>query len=286
MSAPAPASTSPTVVRSQSTSSRPPRAAPSDLPHRTRSAAVRSSTSSQPPAQAHYSHSKTPSYDRRPPSNYAALDSVARRDFEASNAARMPSRREPSSERSQERSSTASRTESTRRHSRNPSSSAHQQESVDMMRTPMREGAADSSQQHATGTHGPTAAAQPRRRTTIATPTGQWALGKTIGAGSMGKVKLAKNMETGEQVINFEHGHWPDKPNPCAKLLMTRAGCRQDCPETLDGGTSQQPGNGESRPFEGNPNSSRGRHCQPGEPSIRLRDARRGPDYLPLVHAV
>lgn len=40
----------------------------------------------------------------------------------------------------------------------------------------------------------------PRRRTTVSTPTGQWALGKTIGAGSMGKVKLAKNMETGEQV--------------------------------------------------------------------------------------
>jgi hypothetical protein len=35
----------------------------------------------------------------------------------------------------------------------------------------------------------------------ISTPTGQWALGKTIGAGSMGKVKIAKNMETGEQVI-------------------------------------------------------------------------------------
>lgn len=34
----------------------------------------------------------------------------------------------------------------------------------------------------------------------ITTPSGQWALGKTIGAGSMGKVKLAKNMETGEQV--------------------------------------------------------------------------------------
>jgi hypothetical protein len=70
---------------------------------------------------------------------------------------------------------------------------------------------ADDSSQHATGTHAtgthatgthatPTAAAQPRRRTTITTPTGQWALGKTIGAGSMGKVKLAKNMETGEQV--------------------------------------------------------------------------------------
>lgn len=217
MSAPVPASTSPTVVRSQSTSSRPPRAAPSDLPHRTRSAAVRSSTSSQPPPQGHYYHSKTPSYDRRPPSNYAALESVARRDFEASNVARMPSRREPSSERSQDRSSTASRTESTRKHSRNPSSSAHQRESVDMMATPMREGAADFSQ-HATGAHGPTAASQPRRRTSITTPTGQWALGKTIGAGSMGKVKLAKNMETGEQVINSEHGHRPD---PCAKLLTT-----------------------------------------------------------------
>lgn len=41
---------------------------------------------------------------------------------------------------------------------------------------------------------------QPKRRTMISTPTGQWALGKTIGAGSMGKVKIAKNIETGEQV--------------------------------------------------------------------------------------
>lgn len=41
---------------------------------------------------------------------------------------------------------------------------------------------------------------QSKRRTTITTSSGQWALGKTIGAGSMGKVKLAKNLETGEQV--------------------------------------------------------------------------------------
>jgi hypothetical protein len=62
------------------------------------------------------------------------------------------------------------------------------------------ERAADSSQ-HATGTQSSQpSSSQPRRRTTITTPTGQWALGKTIGAGSMGKVKLAKNMETGEQV--------------------------------------------------------------------------------------
>lgn len=34
----------------------------------------------------------------------------------------------------------------------------------------------------------------------ITTPSGNWALGKTIGAGSMGKVKIARNLETGEQV--------------------------------------------------------------------------------------
>lgn len=197
MSAPASASISPTVVRSQSTASRPPRAAPSDQPHRTRSVAVRSSNSSQPPPQTQYSHSKTPSHDRRPPSNHAALESVARRDFEASNVARMPSRRDPSSERSQERPSTSTRTESSRKHQRNPSSQARQRGSIDMAGTAAPDRAADLSR-HATGA--PPASAQPRRRTTITTPTGQWALGKTIGAGSMGKVKLAKNMETGEQV--------------------------------------------------------------------------------------
>ncbi|KAK3672585.1 Serine/threonine-protein kinase [Recurvomyces mirabilis] len=39
-----------------------------------------------------------------------------------------------------------------------------------------------------------------RRRTTIDATTGHWDLGKTIGAGSMGKVKLARNKATGEQV--------------------------------------------------------------------------------------
>ncbi|KAI9673796.1 MAG: serine/threonine-protein kinase KIN2 [Trizodia sp. TS-e1964] len=38
------------------------------------------------------------------------------------------------------------------------------------------------------------------RRTTISAASGHWALGKTIGAGSMGKVKLAKRLEGGEQV--------------------------------------------------------------------------------------
>lgn len=46
----------------------------------------------------------------------------------------------------------------------------------------------------------PSSGSSNRRRTTITGPSGQWALGKTIGAGSMGKVKLAKKIETGEQV--------------------------------------------------------------------------------------
>ncbi|KAJ5097079.1 hypothetical protein N7456_007800 [Penicillium angulare] len=198
MSAPAPASKTPAVARSQSTSSRPShRPQTSDLPHRTRSVAVRSSNGSQPPSQSQHSHSKSSSHDRRPPSNHAALETIARRDFEASNAQKMPSsRREPSSERSQERPTTAGRTESTRRHQRNSSTQGHQRESVDMARNAAADRAADPSQ----SATAPTAPAQPRRRTTITTPTGQWALGKTIGAGSMGKVKLAKNMETGEQV--------------------------------------------------------------------------------------
>lgn len=39
-----------------------------------------------------------------------------------------------------------------------------------------------------------------RSRTTVPAPSGNWVLGKTIGAGSMGKVKLARKLETGEEV--------------------------------------------------------------------------------------
>lgn len=219
------ASTSNTpVVRSHSTSSRPSRA-PSDLPHRTRSVAVRSSNTSQPPVPTHSSHSKSSSQDRRPPSNHGALENAARRDYEASNIARVPSRREPSADRSQERPSTA-RTETARRHQRNPSSQSRQRESIDMT-----SGSTAQEPSHAaTGTAAPTAAAAPRRRTTITTPTGQWALGKTIGAGSMGKVKLAKNTETGEQVRVFYLRRFYSA-NP---ILTTVAGCGQNRATAFD----------------------------------------------------
>ncbi|CEO58803.1 Putative Serine/threonine protein kinase [Penicillium brasilianum] len=170
--------------RTASTSSRPSRpAAQSELPHRTRSVAVRSSNSSQPPPQTHYAHSKAPSQDHRPPANYAALDSIARQDVDAK------SRRDRDV--SAERPATA-RTESTRRHHQRTSSTQPRE-------TELASG--ETAQAPAPGTHGQSnAPAQPKRRTTITTPTGNWALGKTIGAGSMGKVKLAKNIETGEQV--------------------------------------------------------------------------------------
>lgn len=43
-----------------------------------------------------------------------------------------------------------------------------------------------------------------KSRTTIPAATGNWILGKTIGAGSMGKVKLARKAEGGEQVSYME----------------------------------------------------------------------------------
>ncbi|KAJ9399281.1 hypothetical protein DTO282F9_3904 [Paecilomyces variotii] len=191
-------SPSPAVVRSHSTSSRshshhhhPPPS--SDLPHRTRSVATR-----PPPSYTtshhHRSNSRSGSYDRRSAADPAALDNVARRDFETSNVARPPSsRRDPSRDRSQERPPSVYRNGS---HHRNSSRQSYPRKSVDMAAAgPVATEAAMPSAPPV-----PANATQPRRRTTITTPTGHWALGKTIGAGSMGKVKIAKNMETGEQV--------------------------------------------------------------------------------------
>ena len=65
---------------------------------------------------------------------------------------------------------------------------------------------------------------QGRRRTTITAATGTWVLGKTIGAGSMGKVKLAKNTETGEQVRLM--AFFPNLPY--LALISCATGCYQD----------------------------------------------------------
>jgi hypothetical protein len=135
-----------------------------DRPHRSQS------TTSRPTGHAPSRHQQT------------GLNNVARRDYEQSNVAQeQPSRR----------SEDPGRPETTRRsHSRY---------------------ASDASTASAMPINGVAADARPgqsqpvnKRRTTITAPsTGTWALGKTIGAGSMGKVKLAKNLETGEQVCTL-----------------------------------------------------------------------------------
>ncbi|KAI9893534.1 MAG: serine/threonine-protein kinase KIN2 [Vezdaea aestivalis] len=57
-----------------------------------------------------------------------------------------------------------------------------------------------------------------RRRTTITGQSGTWVLGKTIGAGSMGKVKLAKKPDTGEQVaVKIVPRYTPDDGHHSSK---------------------------------------------------------------------
>lgn len=159
-----------------------------------------SSRAAPNPSTPHRSHSQ--SY-RGPPaspqSGQANLANVARRDFEQSNVAAPASSHRSGSRDRAGAPSQPSRNDSTRSHQRQSSRGEHTRyASID----------AAANQQPPTngivrdaGSHGipPTGG---RRRTTITASTGTWMLGKTIGAGSMGKVKLAKNAETGEQVRN------------------------------------------------------------------------------------
>ncbi|KAL6703204.1 Serine/threonine-protein kinase [Coniothyrium glycines] len=111
---------------------------------------------------------------------HAGLNNVARRDYEQSNVAQdQPPRRSEDPARANES------------HRRTHSRYASDASTASAM--PLNGVAADPR----SGQVQPTT----KRRTTITAPsTGTWALGKTIGAGSMGKVKLAKHSESGEQV--------------------------------------------------------------------------------------
>jgi hypothetical protein len=194
-------SASPTVVRSQS-SSRSQTASygtpPTAQPSRTRS------TNQRPPSSSHHSHrsgSRTHAHDTPPTANSGALAQVAQRDFETTNVAR------PSSSRRSSRDGRPEHTEGSRgtrpRATSRPSS---RRNSADLSTTPT----VVASESPATAHTRPSAHTEPssasthpaagRRRTSITTLTGTWQLGKTIGQGSMGKVKLAKNNDTGEQV--------------------------------------------------------------------------------------
>jgi hypothetical protein len=158
---------SPSVVRNQSTRRAPPHASPADRPHRSQS------TTSRP---SNHSHTRQPQ----------GLNNVAARDWEQSNLANDSVRRSESRDRP---APTPTRTESSRRSHARYASDASTASAM-----PVNGVAAD-------GRSGQMQQANTKRRTTITAPsTGTWSLGKTIGAGSMGKVKLAKHLETGEQV--------------------------------------------------------------------------------------
>jgi serine/threonine protein kinase KIN1/2 len=186
----------PAIVRSSST--RVP-AGTGDLPSRNRSNAQR------PTSSSHRSSSRSHTHDPPPISNQAALANVARRDHETTNVARRPSTRRSSSRDGP--SDQQYYAEPARGHHRERSRPGSSRNSTDMSQvtTVVANGSSVPSQAGPPSAHGerPTTSGHPsmgRRRTSITTTTGTWSLGKTIGQGSMGKVKLAKNIETGEQV--------------------------------------------------------------------------------------
>jgi hypothetical protein len=159
---------SPSVVRNQSTRRAPPHATPADRPQRSQS------TTSRP---SNHSHTRP----------QQGLNNVAARDWEQTNVANEGVRRSESRDRT---APTPTRTESSRRSHARYASDASTASAM-----PANGVAADGR------SPGQMQPANTKRRTTITAPsTGTWTLGKTIGAGSMGKVKLAKHLETGEQV--------------------------------------------------------------------------------------
>jgi len=223
-------SASPTVVRSQSSARNPPSAyAPVSPAQPSR---ARSTNQRAPLASLHHrSTSRTYTNDVPPPANPTALASVARKDVENTNVAR------PTSSRMSSRDGGPEYTTESARQGRNSSRSGSRRNSQDLTAPTSMLSNGSSVQPPATApSQSDRAAAQPfppaavgRRRTSITTQTGTWSLGKTIGQGSMGKVKLANNMETGEQAaIKIvprqtldEHGNLKDERADKSKEVRT-----------------------------------------------------------------
>ncbi|OAL37300.1 hypothetical protein AYO20_03476 [Fonsecaea nubica] len=185
---------SPSLVRSHSTSRNPPSSYAStspSQPSRTRSTNTRPSNHNRSTSRTH----ETP-----PQSNPTALANVARRDFEQSNVARTTSSR-----RSTSRDGRGEYHTEASAHGRSSSRPGSRRNSQDLTApTTVNANGATPQVPPSTTSRTETHASQTyptigRRRTSITCQTGTWSLGKTIGQGSMGKVKLARNTETGEQ---------------------------------------------------------------------------------------
>ncbi|KAK5268025.1 Serine/threonine-protein kinase [Exophiala xenobiotica] len=186
---------SPTMVRSHSASRNPPPSSFAPVspaqPSRARS------TNQRPSHHSGHNRSGSRSYENPPSSNPPTLVNVARRDFEQTNMAKTSSRRSSRDGRgdySGESQGRASSRPGSRRGSQDltaPTTVVANGSSA----PPPPPASTAQNDRHASQAY-PTVG---RRRTSITAQTGTWSLGKTIGQGSMGKVKLARNAETGEQ---------------------------------------------------------------------------------------
>ncbi len=174
-------SVSPTVERSSSR-----RHQSSSVP--TRSHSTRTKTATVPPLSP--SRTQSTHHHHRSSSRHGAIEEVLpKANYETSNVAHT-SRRSSSKDRP-----LPPRTESSKSASHHRPS--HSRYSSDMTTSTANGG-------------GPAPVVTPQEsrhsgrsgksRTAIPAATGNWVLGKTIGAGSMGKVKLARRVEGGEQV--------------------------------------------------------------------------------------
>lgn len=215
---------SPSVVRSHSSSRNPPSSYGTVSPGQP----SRARSTNQRPPSGHHQRSGSRSYTQETPptANPAALANVGRREQDGSNGARPTSSRRNSRE---GRSDPHGDTSQHRRTSSRPSSRRNSQD-LSAPSTMVANGSSappvlPTSDRHMPQPYPPVG----RRRTSIATSTGTWSLGKTIGQGSMGKVKLAKNLETTEQAaIKIvprqtldEHGNSKDERGDRSKEIRT-----------------------------------------------------------------
>ncbi|KND86453.1 Protein kinase kin1 [Tolypocladium ophioglossoides CBS 100239] len=135
--------------------------------------------------------------------SYSKRSSSRDRDRDRDRDRPPPSRGAESSSSSSRHTHRRSSTRSNHRH-RQPPPQHGQHGQPDMPPSAVPNNGSPSAASHAAA-HGHADAPQPvakqtRSRTTIPTQSGKWILGKTIGAGSMGKVKLARKEDGSEQV--------------------------------------------------------------------------------------
>lgn len=200
---------SPTLIRSSSRRQQS-YTATLDRPHRSLSTTSKPPTTSSGVSRAiSQSQARQASSSQQP-----SLTETGRIDYEIPIVVRTPSSRRSSSRDRSHPVTSIKRSESTRDSRHTPTRPGHSRHSSHMSATvaaaAIANGASAAGSSPAEKPQVDAAAhgngSSNKRRTTVTAQTGLWTLGKTIGAGSMGKVKLAKNLETGEQVCrNIEY---------------------------------------------------------------------------------